>query len=71
MHLHSLRLLQSVLLEDTLPMLEPSLLDAKLKARVGRLASSAQQSSLKLTAQQTLEDLQALQQVKWWKSHHK
>uniref|UniRef100_A0A3B3BVD4 Heat shock transcription factor 2 binding protein n=1 Tax=Oryzias melastigma TaxID=30732 RepID=A0A3B3BVD4_ORYME len=58
--LHSLRLLQSLLLEeDTVLVLGPSLLDPELHARVGLLASSAQ-PGLRSTAQQTLEDLQAL-----------
>ncbi|XP_069031325.1 heat shock factor 2-binding protein isoform X2 [Embiotoca jacksoni] len=61
--LHALRLLQSLLLEEevTLPP-GSSLLHPDLRARVGRLASSSGQPSLKLTAQQTLDDLQALQQ---------
>uniref|UniRef100_A0A3B5MU33 Uncharacterized protein n=1 Tax=Xiphophorus couchianus TaxID=32473 RepID=A0A3B5MU33_9TELE len=59
--LHCLRLLQSVLLEeDVVLLLGSSLLDPELQARVGRLTSSLQ-PSLKATAQQTLEDLQALQ----------
>ncbi|KAI3366258.1 hypothetical protein L3Q82_009725 [Scortum barcoo] len=61
--LHSLRLLQSVLLEEeVLLLLGSSLLDPDLQARVSRLTSSVQ-PSLRLAAQQTLEDLQALQQV--------
>ncbi|XP_051283256.1 heat shock factor 2-binding protein [Dicentrarchus labrax] len=60
--LHSLRLLQSVLLEEeVLLLLGSSLLDPDLQARVSRLTSTAQ-PSLRLAAQQTLEDLQALQQ---------
>ncbi|XP_042082226.1 heat shock factor 2-binding protein-like [Haplochromis burtoni] len=60
--LHSLRLLQSMLLEDdVLLLLGSSLLDPDLCARVSRLAASTQ-PSLRLTALQTLEDLQALQQ---------
>ncbi|KAK9523729.1 hypothetical protein VZT92_017631 [Zoarces viviparus] len=60
--LHSLRLLQSVLLEEeVLLLLGSSLLDPDLQARVGRLTSS-EQPSLILAAQQTLEDLLALQQ---------
>ncbi|KAM6892673.1 heat shock factor 2-binding protein isoform 3-T3 [Lycodopsis pacificus] len=60
--LHSLRLLQSVLLEEeVLLLLGSSLLDPDLQARVGRLTSS-EQPSLRLAAQQTLEDLLALQQ---------
>ncbi|XP_047432719.1 heat shock factor 2-binding protein isoform X2 [Mugil cephalus] len=61
--LHSLRLLQSVLLEEDIPLdIGSSLLDPDLRSRVSRLASSVQ-PSLKLTAKQILEDLQALQQV--------
>ncbi|XP_074483131.1 heat shock factor 2-binding protein isoform X2 [Sebastes fasciatus] len=61
--LHSLRLLQSVLLEEeVLLLLGSSLLDPDLQARVSRLTSSGQ-PSLRLAAQQTLEDLLALQQV--------
>nr|XP_020481934.1 heat shock factor 2-binding protein-like isoform X2 [Labrus bergylta] len=60
--LHSLRLLQSVLLEEeVLLLLGSSLLDPELQARVSGLTSS-KQSSLRVTAQQTLEDLQALTQ---------
>ncbi|XP_070787034.1 heat shock factor 2-binding protein [Enoplosus armatus] len=60
--LHSLRLLQSVLLEeDAPPPLGSSLRDPELRARVGRLTSRAQ-PGLRLAAQQTLEDLRALQQ---------
>ena len=64
MCLHSLRLLQSVLLEEeeVLLLLGSPLLDPDLQARVGRLTSSVQ-PSLRLAAQQTLEDLRALQQV--------
>uniref|UniRef100_A0A3Q3KV81 Heat shock transcription factor 2 binding protein n=1 Tax=Mastacembelus armatus TaxID=205130 RepID=A0A3Q3KV81_9TELE len=63
--LHSLRLLQSVLLEEEVaPLLVgSSLLHPDVRARVSKLTSSAQ-ASLRLAAQQTLEDLQALQQVK-------
>nr|XP_020441714.1 heat shock factor 2-binding protein isoform X3 [Monopterus albus] len=57
--LHSLRLLQSV--EEVLLLLGSSLLDPNLQACVSKLTSSMQ-VSLRLTAQQTLEDLQALQQ---------
>ncbi|KAM4710914.1 heat shock factor 2-binding protein [Anableps anableps] len=58
--LHCLRLLQSVLLEEeVLLLLGSSLLDPDLRARVSRLTSSLQ-PSLRATAQQTLEDLQAL-----------
>lgn len=61
--LHSLRLLQSVLLEEeVLLLLGSPLLDPDLQACVSRLTSSAQ-PSLRLAAQQILEDLQALQQV--------
>uniref|UniRef100_A0A3B5AEA5 Heat shock transcription factor 2 binding protein n=1 Tax=Stegastes partitus TaxID=144197 RepID=A0A3B5AEA5_9TELE len=61
--LHSLRLLQSVMLEDdVLLMLSSSLLDPDLHARVIWLTSSAQ-PSLRLAAQQTMDDLKALQQV--------
>ncbi|XP_054480092.1 heat shock factor 2-binding protein [Anoplopoma fimbria] len=61
--LHSLRLLQSVLLEEeVLVLLGSSLLDPDLQARVSRLTSSGQ-PSLRLAAQQTLEDLLALQQA--------
>ncbi|TMS11657.1 hypothetical protein E3U43_019048 [Larimichthys crocea] len=60
--LHSLRLLQSVLLEEeVLLLLGSPLLDPDLQACVSRLTSSAQ-PSLRLAAQQILEDLQALQQ---------
>ncbi|KAM9334090.1 heat shock factor 2-binding protein [Symphorus nematophorus] len=60
--LHSLRLLQSVLLEEeVLLQLGSSLLDPDLQARVSQLTATAQ-PSLRLAAQQTLEDLQALQQ---------
>lgn len=63
MCLHSLRLLQSVLLEEeVLLLLGSSLLDPDFQARVSLLTSSVQ-PSLRLAAQQTLEDLQALQQV--------
>ncbi|XP_078099430.1 heat shock factor 2-binding protein isoform X3 [Sander vitreus] len=60
--LHSLRLLQSVLLEEeVLLLLGSALLDPDLRARVSRLTSSVQ-PSLRLAAQQTMDDLQALQQ---------
>lgn len=65
MCLHTLRLLQSVLVEQVEGgqlLLVPSLLDPDLCARVSRLTSTAQ-PSLRLAAQQTLEDLQDLQQV--------
>nr|XP_015813322.2 heat shock factor 2-binding protein [Nothobranchius furzeri]XP_015813323.2 heat shock factor 2-binding protein [Nothobranchius furzeri] len=59
--LHCLRLLQSVLLEeDMLLPLGSFLLDPELQARVSQLTSNVQ-PSLRATAQQTLEDLQALQ----------
>ncbi|XP_070711440.1 heat shock factor 2-binding protein [Pempheris klunzingeri] len=59
--LHALRLLQSVLLEEEVPLvLGSSLQDPDLQARVSRLTSAAQ-PSLRLAAQQTLEDLLALQ----------
>ncbi|XP_040888747.1 heat shock factor 2-binding protein [Toxotes jaculatrix] len=62
--LHSLRLLQSLLLEEeVLLMLGSSLLDPDLHARIRQLASGAK-PSLRLAAQQTLEDLQALQQTR-------
>lgn len=62
--LHSLRLLQSVLLEgDVLLRQDSPLLDPELQARVSQLTSSVH-PSLKLTAQQALEDLQTLQQVR-------
>ncbi|XP_071320123.1 heat shock factor 2-binding protein isoform X4 [Trachinotus anak] len=60
--LHSLRLLQSLLLdEEVLLLLGSSLLDPDLQARVSHLTSSME-PSLRLAAQQTLEDLQVLQQ---------
>ncbi|XP_029924983.1 heat shock factor 2-binding protein [Myripristis murdjan] len=60
--LHSLRLLQSVLLEEELLVpLGSSLLDPDLLARISQLTSSLQ-PSVKLAAQQTLEDLQTHQQ---------
>ncbi|TDG96357.1 hypothetical protein EPR50_G00239390 [Perca flavescens] len=60
--LHSLRLLQSVLLEEeVLLLLGSALLDPDLHARVSRLTSSVQ-PSLRLAAQQTMEDLQTLRQ---------
>lgn len=61
--LHSLRLLQSVLLEEEVLLpLGSSLLDPDLQARVSQFTSSVK-PSLRQAAQQTLEDLQALQQV--------
>lgn len=61
--LHTLRLLQSMLVEEeVLFLLGSSLLDPDLQTRVGRL-TSAGNANLRLAAQQTLEDLQALQQV--------
>ena len=63
MCLHSVRLLQSVLLEEeVLLLLGPPLLDPRLQTAVSRLTSSLQ-PGLRLAAQQTLEDLQTLQQV--------
>ncbi|XP_062236704.1 heat shock factor 2-binding protein isoform X2 [Platichthys flesus] len=60
--LHSLRLLQSVLLEEEAPLLlGSSLLDPELLARLSHLTSSTK-PSLREAAQQTLEDLHALQQ---------
>ncbi|KAI9526167.1 hypothetical protein NQZ68_002715 [Dissostichus eleginoides] len=60
--LHSVRLLQSVLLEEeVLLLLGPPLLDPRLQAAVSRLTSSLQ-PGLRLAAKQTLEDLQTLQQ---------
>ncbi|KAM9835840.1 heat shock factor 2-binding protein [Aulostomus maculatus] len=60
--LHSLRLLQSVLLEEeALLLLGSSLTNPDLQALVSRLTSSTH-PSLRLAAQQTLEDLQALPQ---------
>ncbi|XP_075999915.1 heat shock factor 2-binding protein [Genypterus blacodes] len=61
--LHSLRLLQSALLEEEMPTsLASSLLDPSLLARVSQL-TSGMQPTLRLAAQQTLEDLQAFHQV--------
>uniref|UniRef100_A0A665T1Q9 Heat shock transcription factor 2 binding protein n=1 Tax=Echeneis naucrates TaxID=173247 RepID=A0A665T1Q9_ECHNA len=61
--LHSLRLLQSLLLdEEVLILLGSSLLAPDLQARVSQLVSSVE-PSLRLAAQQTLEDMQVLQQV--------
>lgn len=61
MCLHSLRLLQSILLEDeALLLLGSAVLDPGLQARVMKLTTSVH-SSLRLAAQQTLEDLRALQ----------
>lgn len=63
MCLHTLRLLQSLLVEEELLFLLGSrLLDSDLQTRVRRL-TSAGNPNLRLAAQQTLEDLQALQQV--------
>ncbi|XP_029372394.1 heat shock factor 2-binding protein isoform X2 [Echeneis naucrates] len=60
--LHSLRLLQSLLLdEEVLILLGSSLLAPDLQARVSQLVSSVE-PSLRLAAQQTLEDMQVLQQ---------
>uniref|UniRef100_A0A672J1Y8 Heat shock transcription factor 2 binding protein n=1 Tax=Salarias fasciatus TaxID=181472 RepID=A0A672J1Y8_SALFA len=56
--LHSLRLLQSVLLDEQVVLqLSSALLDPDLRARVDRLSSSAQ-PNLRAAAQQALEDLQ-------------
>ncbi|XP_003966421.2 heat shock factor 2-binding protein isoform X2 [Takifugu rubripes] len=60
--LHTLRLLQSMLVEEEVLLLSgSSLLDPELQKRVGQLTSSGQ-ANLRLAAQQILEDLQALQQ---------
>ncbi|KAG7503775.1 heat shock factor 2-binding protein [Solea senegalensis] len=60
--LHSLRLLQSVLLEEeALLLLGSTLLNPDLQARVRELTTS-EKPSLKLAAQQALEDLHALHQ---------
>lgn len=62
--LHSLRLLQSVLLEkEAVLLFGSSLLEPELLACVTQLSSS-NKPSLKQAAQQTLEDLHALQQVR-------
>lgn len=61
--LHTLRLLQSMLVEEeVLFLLGSSLLDPDLQVRVGQLTSSGQ-ANLRLAAQQTLEDLHGLQKV--------
>ncbi|XP_077440965.1 heat shock factor 2-binding protein [Vanacampus margaritifer] len=61
--LHSLRLLQSVLLEDVAqPRLGAALQDSDLQAHISRFTSSAQ-PALRLLAQQTLADLQVLMQA--------
>nr|XP_057941937.1 heat shock factor 2-binding protein isoform X1 [Doryrhamphus excisus] len=61
--LHSLRLLQSVLMEDGVhDCLGTAVMDLDLQARVSRLTSSVE-PSLRLIAQQTLEDIQVLKQV--------
>ncbi|TNN42939.1 Heat shock factor 2-binding protein [Liparis tanakae] len=61
--LHSLRLLQSVLLEEeVLLLLGSSLLDPDLQAQIVRLTSSGQ-PGLRRAAQQSLEDLLGLQQL--------
>lgn len=58
--LHSLRLLQSLVLEDeAVLLLGPAVVDPELVEHVRRLSSSVQ-PSLRAAAQQTLEDLQAL-----------
>lgn len=63
MCLHTLRLLQSLLVEEeVLFLLGSCLLDSDLQTCVRRL-TSAGNPNLRLAAQQTLEDLQALQQV--------
>ncbi|XP_068165797.1 heat shock factor 2-binding protein [Antennarius striatus] len=60
--LHALRLLQSVMLEEeVLLLLSPSLLDPELEVRVRRLTSS-KRPSLRTAAEQSLQDLQDLQQ---------
>ncbi|CAL1601333.1 unnamed protein product [Knipowitschia caucasica] len=57
--LHSLRLLQSLVLEDeALLVLGPAVQDPELEAQVQKLASSAQ-PCVREAAQQTLDDLQA------------
>ncbi|XP_072303857.1 heat shock factor 2-binding protein [Eucyclogobius newberryi] len=57
--LHSLRLLQSLVLEDeALLVLGPAVEDPELEARVKKLTSSVQ-PCVRAAAQQTLEDLQA------------
>uniref|UniRef100_A0A8C6WGW6 Heat shock transcription factor 2 binding protein n=1 Tax=Neogobius melanostomus TaxID=47308 RepID=A0A8C6WGW6_9GOBI len=59
--LHSLRLLQSLVLEEEAALLlGPAVVDPELEERVRRLSSSAQ-PGLRATAEQTLEDLHALQ----------
>ena len=61
--LHSLRLLQSMLIEgDVLPLVGPSLLDPALRNVVSR-HTSAVQPCLRLAAEQTLVDLQGFQKV--------
>ncbi|KAM4602120.1 heat shock factor 2-binding protein [Polymixia lowei] len=61
--LHSLRLLQSLLLEEeVVTLLGPALLEPLHLARIDQLASS-HQLALRQTAQETLEDLQALLQT--------
>ncbi|KAJ0062381.1 hypothetical protein NL108_011012 [Boleophthalmus pectinirostris] len=57
--LHSLRLLQSLVLEDeALLVLGPAVVDPELEMRVRKLTSSGQ-ACVREAAQQTLEDLQA------------
>lgn len=61
--LYTLRLLQSMMAEEeVLLLLGSSLLDPGFQNRVGWLTSE-EEPSLRLAAQQTLEGLQALQQV--------
>lgn len=63
--LHTVRLLQSVLLEgDVLLLQDFPVLGTQLQARVSQLTSSMR-PSLRLAAQQTLEDLRALQEVQY------
>ncbi|XP_029941638.1 heat shock factor 2-binding protein [Salarias fasciatus] len=62
--LHSLRLLQSVLLDEQVVLqLSSALLDPDLRARVDRLSSSAQ-PNLRAAAQQALEDLQQVRRLR-------
>ncbi|XP_061692274.1 heat shock factor 2-binding protein [Syngnathoides biaculeatus] len=67
--LHSLRLLQSLLLEDVAqPTLGAALLDMDLQARIRSFTLSVQ-PSLRQLAQQTLADLQGLMQVQGCKQN--
>ncbi|XP_057678592.1 heat shock factor 2-binding protein isoform X2 [Corythoichthys intestinalis] len=67
--LHSLRLLQSMLLEDVAqPRLGAALLDLDLQARISIFTSSVQ-PSLKQLAQQIMTDLQLLMQVQGCKQN--